>query len=111
MRQPTVSIRKLPNIGKKNPPMPDPHMAMPSAVPRLATNQFSMRTVEATTNTRAPATPRTTPAAYHCQSSFIRPIAASVAASTRKHVVRNTRKSHFGRYFATSGYVAVVAMK
>ena len=53
----------LPMMGNTNPPMPEPHMAMPSAVPRLSANQFSMSTVEATTNTSAPAIPRTTPAA------------------------------------------------
>ena len=62
MRHPMVSSIMLPMMGNTNPPMPEPHMAMPSAVPRLSANQFSMSTVEATTNTSAPAIPRTTPA-------------------------------------------------
>ena len=50
-----------PHDGKTAPPRPEQHCVMPKARPRFLSNQFSMRTVAATTKTKAPPMPYKTP--------------------------------------------------
>ena len=76
---------------------------MPKARPRFLSNQFSMRTVAATTKTKAPPMPYKTPEKYHCHTEVYVDMRAMATQQMTTAMLSTTLMLYLGRMRATNG--------